>query len=60
MRDGPAPRWMLHVLPALAILGLVLTVLALCGCVTVKDCGVGLESRQLVAGCEWDFGRASR
>lgn len=54
MRDDPAPRWLAHAVCALALLGLVLL---LAGCVTVKECGVGIKHRLLLAECAWCSGR---
>lgn len=38
MRDGPAPRWMQHFIPAAAAVGLVLLILVLAGCAGFQEC----------------------
>ncbi len=59
MRDGPLPDWMNHAIPGLVLFALLLLIgMALGGCVTVHECGVGFEQRKLQAGCEWDFSQA--
>jgi len=54
MRDLPGPRWFGPVLIWLCLLALVV---ALCGCVTVYDCGAGIKRRLAYAECQWDLSR---